>query len=383
MSINVKDFGAVGDGIADDFSAIQAALNKCDSEIIVIPTGDYRVTATLKVGSNTQIQAASDSRIFMCGETMRYRGDFLLSNADTVYGNENITIDGGVWDGNNQGRLITKPDLFDRNGYCGSVLNFVTVKNLNLQNLTVANSITYNVRMSRVENFIIQNIKFFSAEFGFNQDGFHFGGGVKNGIVENIAAISKGQTNDDMLAFNADDSIERVENLDLYREAIENIIVRNVYAEDCHTLVRFLSVNAPIRNIKIENISGGCRCYAVNMDGARYCRTPLFKEENTPKGVGVIENVHIENMTTHKTANHKNPLMAMESNVNNFSITNLKREIEKEPPNKDGVRSLTVQFRNLVDMKVITDSGDSVVLKDKQDCFEIEGDCSGFRLTKA
>ena len=383
MLINVKDIGAVGDGITDDFAVIQSALDKCDGETTIIPTGDYRVTATLKVGSDTRIQAAADARIFMCGETMRHRGDFLLSNADTVYGNENITIDGGIWDGNNQGRLITKPDLFDRNGYCGSVLNFVTVKNLNLQNLTIANSVTYNVRMSRVENFIIQNIKFFSAEFGFNQDGLHFGGGVKNGIVENIAAISKGQTNDDMLAFNADDSIERVENLDLYREAIENIVVRNVYAEDCHTLVRFLSVNAPIRNIKIQNISGGCRCYAVNMDGARYCRTPLFKEKDTPKGVGVIENVHIENMLTHKTANHKNPLMVMESNVRNFSITNFKREFDKEPPNKDGIPSLTAQFRNLVDMKVTTESGDKVVLKDKQDCFEIEGDCTGFRLTKA
>jgi hypothetical protein len=109
----------------------------------------------------------------------------------------------------------------------------------------------------------------------------------------------------------------------------------------------------------------------------------LFKEENTPKGVGVIENVHINGMTTHKSANHKNPLMAMESNVSNFSVTNFKREFDKEPPNNDGKPSLTAQFRNLVNMKVTTESGDKVVLKDKHDCFEIEGDCTGFRLTKA
>jgi hypothetical protein len=49
--VNVKDFGAVGDGVADDTAAIQAALDSQQS--ILLPTGTYRITSELvfKIGS--------------------------------------------------------------------------------------------------------------------------------------------------------------------------------------------------------------------------------------------------------------------------------------------------------------------------------------------
>jgi hypothetical protein len=43
--VSVKDFGAVGDGVADDTAAFQAALAVADS--IFVPAGTYRVSATL------------------------------------------------------------------------------------------------------------------------------------------------------------------------------------------------------------------------------------------------------------------------------------------------------------------------------------------------
>lgn len=53
--ITVKDapFNAVGDGVVDDTAAIQAALNLGGT--IWFPTGTYRITGTLNVGSNTQL----------------------------------------------------------------------------------------------------------------------------------------------------------------------------------------------------------------------------------------------------------------------------------------------------------------------------------------
>ena len=48
---NVKDYGAVGNGVTDDATAIQAAINAAAvaGGIIYIPLGSYKTTVTLTV----------------------------------------------------------------------------------------------------------------------------------------------------------------------------------------------------------------------------------------------------------------------------------------------------------------------------------------------
>lgn len=298
--VSVKQFGAKGDGIADDTAAIQAALDS-GALRVEIPTGLYRVTATLKVHSNTEIAAADTARVYLCGSTQKHRGDYLLTNADHENGNVEITVNGGVWDGNHSGKGNEKPDIYDENGYSGVALNFFNVKGLHLHGLVIANSVTYNLRMCRIEDFTIENIGFLSDELGWNQDGLHFGGDCRHGVVKNIRALSKGQTNDDMIALNADDYVLRVENRGKVCGDIEDISFENIYAEDCHTIIRFLTDTSAIRNIRFKNIFGGYRCNAINADCGRYMRTPLFEENERPNGVGRIENVTIENMMVYPT----------------------------------------------------------------------------------
>lgn len=321
--INIKDFGATGNGITDDTAYIQQAFDQGGE--IYIPNGDYRITKTLLVKSNTTITAQEKARLFMCGETPKKRNDFLISNSDTKKGNCNIKITGGIWDGNNQGKYNTKPDLFDKNGYSGSVMNFVNIEGLYLYDFTVANSVTYNIRMCKLNNFEIKNINFFSEKLAFNQDGLHFGGDVHNGIIENINAISDGQTNDDLIALNADDCIERVENFDLVCGDISNIKISDVFARNCFTFVRMLSVNSSIYNIEINNIWGGCRNYALNLDAGRYCRTPLFNDKNDK--VGNVYNVSINNMEIDWNKNSpEKAMIVIESNVDNFKLHNVVRK---------------------------------------------------------
>lgn len=333
MKKSVLDYGAFGDGVHDDYIAFQTALDS-GASIITIPQGIYLISQTLKVQSNTHIAADRNAKIIMKSVSRRKRNEFLLSNSDTLNGNENIKITGGIWDGNNTAPENAKPDLFDKKGYSGAMLNFVNIDNLVLKDMVLSNSVTYYVRLCRVHNFIIENIDFVCDSFGENQDGLHFGGDVKHGKVKNIRALSYGQTNDDMIALNADDSTERVENLDLCRDTIEDITFENIYAENCYTIIRMLSVTAEIKNLQFKNIYGGFRCNAINADAARYCRTPLFKEDDYPNGVGKISNICFENFTCFPVfelpqdfgGTKAKPCTALrlESIMDNFNISNFK-----------------------------------------------------------
>jgi hypothetical protein len=54
--VSVKDFGAVGDGVADDTAAIQLALNTTTA--VYVPPGSYKITSTLNVPNNTSLIGA-------------------------------------------------------------------------------------------------------------------------------------------------------------------------------------------------------------------------------------------------------------------------------------------------------------------------------------
>jgi len=52
QSASVKDFGAVGNGVADDTAAIQAAFDA--GGVVAIPAGDYKITAPITIDSNVE-----------------------------------------------------------------------------------------------------------------------------------------------------------------------------------------------------------------------------------------------------------------------------------------------------------------------------------------
>jgi hypothetical protein len=60
--VSVKDFGAVGDGVADDTAAIQAALSSGASEVR-FPSGTFVVSSTLTAASNQTLTGVGTSTI--------------------------------------------------------------------------------------------------------------------------------------------------------------------------------------------------------------------------------------------------------------------------------------------------------------------------------
>jgi len=86
----------------DAAPAIQAALDS-GAPMVYIPYGVYRIGKGLLIASNTELRVHPEARIVFADGAGKCSSDFLISNRDPVKGNFNISISGGIWDGNNRG----------------------------------------------------------------------------------------------------------------------------------------------------------------------------------------------------------------------------------------------------------------------------------------
>jgi hypothetical protein len=91
-AVNVMDLGAIGDGVTDDWAALQAAIDA--NEIVFFPKGHYRVSKTLDLKSDTKligshhefttIEALSSLEERFAGATVETGDAPIVRTADTA-----------------------------------------------------------------------------------------------------------------------------------------------------------------------------------------------------------------------------------------------------------------------------------------------------------
>jgi len=163
VTVNVTDFGARGDAVADDTAAFQRALDVAERPLkVVIPKGDWRIVDGLRLSGGTTVEAAPDARIFCCGSRKKTRGySFLTNRHHDGEGDRAIEIGGGVWDGQVGVGFNRKsfPVKDNPTGWGGRFLEFVNVRDLRLHDMVISNSVTYHVSLCKVDGFDIRRIK--------------------------------------------------------------------------------------------------------------------------------------------------------------------------------------------------------------------------------
>lgn len=90
--VNVKDYGAVGDGVTDDTDAIQAAVDA--GSIVIFEPTTYKIAGTVEIPSNVWLQGSPGTE-FLGIMTPQGTGGYpnqMFRNADTVNGNDNIAF---------------------------------------------------------------------------------------------------------------------------------------------------------------------------------------------------------------------------------------------------------------------------------------------------
>jgi polygalacturonase len=248
-----------GDGIHDDTDAFQAILDNGGGKI-EIPDGIYLISKPLKIHDNTNLSLSNKSvmRLADKANCAILENDRLPERGT----NRNITISGGIWDGNNENQVRRSVESryqltrYEEDYYYGIFMRFVGVEDLYIKDLTVKNPESYAMLISNAERFTVEHITFDYNMLRTNMDGIHVQGVARNGKISDI----KGATNDDLVALNCDD----IYACEITRGNIENILIDGLYSDNGYTAVRLLSCGSKMKNISIRNIFGTYRFYALS-----------------------------------------------------------------------------------------------------------------------
>jgi hypothetical protein len=150
-SVSVKDFGAVGDGVADDTAAIQAAINATPNNgtLLFLP-GVYKLTAELLLNGKTGVTLIGYGATIK-GTAARFRSYFNVCGTDNIrfFGFEFDMMFGTV----QQYVPADYPNLYNvgifGNGYIGSV-GTVEVYNCRFKNLYTDGIFAFNAGRLKV-----------------------------------------------------------------------------------------------------------------------------------------------------------------------------------------------------------------------------------------
>jgi hypothetical protein len=148
-SVSVLDFGAVGDGITDDTSAIQLAADS--NKPLLFPAGTYKITSNLLPKSNT-------SWMGLDGATIKYLPSGInwqpMVNCQSI---SNFTIDGLTIDGNLANYSILSSTLYAPWGILLEACDSITVQNCIFQNCYRIGVMVGWLSMTTNTNVVIQN----------------------------------------------------------------------------------------------------------------------------------------------------------------------------------------------------------------------------------
>ena len=331
-----------------------------DGRAVVAP-GDYYISKTLVIHSNTTLSLMPGARIHLADHA-----NFVMLENDMFCGteceyNQNITIEGGVWDGNNvnqdrrsrESRFALKE--YDPAYYFGICLRMRGVRNFTFRNVTIRNPESYGLQISDAVYFTVENVSFDYNLKRPNMDGIHIDGPARYGCVRNLF----GSTNDDMVALNCDDGYA----CEVSRGGeIRDVLIDGLFADNGYTAVRLLSCGHMLENVIIRNIFGKYRFNVVSFTHHNVHADPLR----------VFKNVLIDGVFAGKAPQgNSDPLFWFAGSIcaENITIQNVARTEEQENAAYTVQIDRGAQVRALCTVRVhqnIPDRGRAVVLNQNE-----------------
>ena len=264
---------------ADDTVQLQALLDSGRGRV-EFPDGTFVVSKPLVISSDTHLVCSPRTVVRLAAgancPVLRNRG------SEPGGSDRNITVEGGIWDGNNvqQKRGPYRRPKTPGGGDINQLTVFAGITNLTLRGMTLKDPDCYCIELTDITGFTVEDILFDCNDRTPNQDGLHIDGYARDGYIRNL----RGHTNDDLVALNSDEGNWRSPSND-----IVNVTIDGLYGgEDGYTAVRLLSRNAHIENVVIRNVYGRYKYNGISF-------THWAFEDHRP-GMGHFDNIVLENV---------------------------------------------------------------------------------------
>ncbi|MBT2736170.1 right-handed parallel beta-helix repeat-containing protein [Bacillus sp. ISL-7] len=151
---NVKDSGAIGDGVADDTVIIQSALDKASTlafpSKVVIPAGTYKLTAELLIKKNTYLELHPNAVLKRSHNGNIIRNYRTTDSFAGYNGNGNIVIDGGTFDCNGANFTTT----------CNGIA-LAHAEHIQIRNITIKDVVNgHAIEATGIRHWSVRNSKF-------------------------------------------------------------------------------------------------------------------------------------------------------------------------------------------------------------------------------
>lgn len=173
LGVNVKEYGAVGDGVANDTAAFQAAI--ATGRSLLIPAGTYLITTALVPAVNTMWCGEGVSRtVLKGGGTNKVIARVEAAHLPTTF------------------NIAMRDFSVNGNGYAGPAAHFAYFNELFLSNMefygTTGSALGVGLKIEEVYLWLVQKCRFHDNTFA----GIHLPKGTKNLTGANAGAILNG-----------------------------------------------------------------------------------------------------------------------------------------------------------------------------------------------
>jgi polygalacturonase len=178
LNLNVRDFGATGDGMTKDTAAFQQALDRCGvlgGGEVLVPAGNYR-TGAIALRSNTLLRLERDATIAGTNDfadypvtQVRWEGKWIPGHAGLIY-----AIDANHIGIAGPGRIIGHPDLSGRPTAQNplrhpALIEMIDCRNIQLADFAAEYRLMWLIHPTNCEDIVIRNLNIRST--GGNGDG--------------------------------------------------------------------------------------------------------------------------------------------------------------------------------------------------------------------